>query len=162
VRGRANREALWGGLTSGAIDFVASDHSPCPPALKTHVSGDFFQAWGGIASLELELSVTWTGARAHGRTALDLARWHAEAPARMAGLTRKGRIAPGCDADLVVFDPDESFTVDNARLYQRHHYSAYSSMKLFGRVRQTFVRGVSVFDNGTFPSPPQGQWLTRD
>lgn len=162
LRERTNRDALWGGLRSGIIDFVTSDHSPCPPALKRQDSGDFFQAWGGIASLDVELPATWTGARARGHSVADLARWHAESPARMAGFRRKGRIAPGCDADLVVFDPDSSFTVDPATLHQRHRYSAYESRELFGRVKQTYLRGVCVFDEGAFPSPPQGRWLARE
>src|SRR6185436_5596609 len=122
IRDRANRDALWAGLASGVIDFVASDHSPCPPALKAPDTGDFFRAWGGIASLELELAATWTGARERSHTLEDVARWHGEAPARMAGLKRKGRIAAGCDADLVVFDPDEPFTINPAALHQRHKY----------------------------------------
>jgi allantoinase len=61
-----------------------------------------------------------------------------------------------------VFDPDASFTVDSAALYQRHHYSAYASMELCGRVKQTYLRGVCVFDEGTFPSQPLGRWLSRE
>jgi len=162
IRGAANREALWEGLASGTIDFIASDHSPCPPALKRPETGDFFEAWGGIASLEVELAATWTGARARGHSLADLARWHAEAPARLAGLGHKGRIAVGGDADLVVFEPDSTVTVDPAALHQRHHHSVYASRELFGRVRQTFLRGVCVFDDGSFPRPPQGRWLQRE
>ena len=162
VRDRENRDALWGGLGSGVIDFVASDHSPCPPALKERDSGDFFTAWGGITSLEVELAATWTGARVRNHTIEDLARWHAEAPARMAGLKRKGRIAAGCDADLVIFDPDESFFIDEAHLHQRHHYSAFAGTRLYGKVRQTYLRGVCVFDHGSFPAEPGGRWLMRE
>src|SRR2546422_1054440 len=150
IRERSNREQLWGGLADGTLDFVASDHSPAPPALKCLDTGDFVRAWGGVASLELGLAVTWTGARDRGRDLGDLARWCAERPAGLAGFTRKGRIAPGCDADVIVFDPDARFTVEPGRLRQRHPVTPYAGMPLHGVVRQTFVRGVGVYEEGEF------------
>src|SRR5215469_5654337 len=105
IRDAANREALWRGLEAGVIDCVVSDHSPCPPELKASASGDFGVAWGGIASLQLGLSAVWSVARRRGRTLDDVARWMATAPARLAGLPAKGRLAVGYDADLVAFDP---------------------------------------------------------
>src|SRR2546426_2876306 len=121
IRGRANRERLWAALAAGEIDLVASDHSPCPLALKLPERGDFLAAWGGIAALELALAAVWTGARARGLSPTHLARWMSAGPARLAGLdAAKGAIAPGRDADLVLFDPDATITVDAARLHQRH------------------------------------------
>jgi len=158
IRERVNREQLWRGLGDGALDLVASDHSPAPPALKCLETGDFFRAWGGVASLEVALAATWTGARARGHGLRETVRWLAEAPARLAGLGRKGRIAPGCDADLVVFDPDASFAVEPARLRQRHPITPYAGMTLTGVVRQTFVRGVSVYEEGKFPGGTMGRW----
>ena len=159
IREGENRERLWGGLGDGTIALVASDHSPAPPALKCLEAGDFFRAWGGIASLELALAATWTGARARGRNLRDLARWLAEGPARLAGLPRKGRIAPGCDADLVVFDPDALFSVEPSRLRQRHPITPYAGMTLYGVVRQTLVRGTCVYDEGEFPAGGVGKWV---
>ena len=159
IRDRENRERLWRGLGDGSIALVASDHSPAPPALKCLEAGDFFRAWGGIASLELALAATWTGARARGRNLRDLARWLAEGPARLAGLARKGRIAPGCDADLVVFDPDAPFSVDPSRLRQRHRITPYAGMTLYGVVRRTLVRGTCVYDEGEFPAAAIGKWV---
>jgi allantoinase len=75
IRGRANRERLWEGLRRGAIDFIASDHSPAPPETKEISSGDFSRAWGGIASLELALSAVWTAARGRGVAVERLAEW---------------------------------------------------------------------------------------
>jgi allantoinase len=160
IRGRVDRDGLWTALGDGRIDLVASDHSPCPPALKRLDAGDFFAAWGGIASLELLLPATWTGARARGHGLPALARWLAEAPARLAGLdARKGRIAVGCDADLVIFEPDTAWTVDPRRLHHRHPVTPYAGRRLVGRVTRTYLRGRCVYDDGTFPSPPIGQWL---
>ena len=124
---------------------LASDHSPCPPPLKqTH--GDFFSAWGGIASLELSLAALWTAARPRGFTPADLARWMSAAPARLAGLEGvKGAIAPGADADLVVFDPDAEFVVDATRLRQRHPLTPYAGRTLRGRVERVFRRGEPAF-----------------
>src|SRR5437773_1141186 len=159
IRERSNRERLWEGLADGTLDLVASDHSPAPPELKCLDTGDFVRAWGGVASLEVGLAATWTGARDRGRDLGDLARWCAERPARLAGLTRKGRIAPGCDADLIVFDPDARFSVEPERLRQRHPVTPYAGMVLQGVVRQTFVRGTCVYDQGEFPTPGIGRWV---
>src|ERR1022692_3910679 len=164
IRDAVNREALWRGLEAGVIDCVVSDHSPCPPELKSRGSGDFGIAWGGIASLQLGLSAVWTVARRRGRSLDDVVRWMAAAPASLAGLTAKGRLAPGCDADLVAFDPDESYVVDPARLQHRHPITPYAGRTLTGRVRQTWLRGTSLLDDGSGvpDGEPVGRLLNRD
>jgi allantoinase len=158
IRERENREGLWAALGAGVIDLVATDHSPCPPAMKRLESGDFFAAWGGIASLELSLAAVWTGARARGFTPLDLARWMCERPARLAGLEgAKGAIAAGHDADLVVWDPAEEWTVNAATLHQRHKLTPYAGRRLAGRVRRTYVRGERVCDRGRLTGARPGR-----
>jgi allantoinase len=156
IREAANREELWRALADGDIDFVASDHSPCTAELKQRGGGDFGEAWGGIASLQLGLPVVWTGARARGHDMVDVVRWMAAAPARRVGLRRKGRIEIGADADLVRFAPEETFTVDVAALRHRNPLSAYQGRSLVGVVRETWLRGASVGD-----SAPRGQLLRR-
>jgi allantoinase len=147
IRERAERDALWDALIRGEIDLVASDHSPCPPVMK-ETPGDFFAAWGGIASLQLSLSAVWTGARARGVTPEQIAGWMSAKTARLAGLdARKGRLAAGYDADLVVWDPESSFVVDRARLEHRHPVTPYAGRELFGRVRATYVSGQLTFDH---------------
>ncbi|MEA2693800.1 MAG: allantoinase [Acidobacteriota bacterium] len=160
IRGRENRERLWAALARGEIDLVASDHSPSPPALKHRESGDFSRAWGGIASLQLTLSATWTEARKRGFTLDDLARLMSRAPARLAGLgALKGAIAPGYDADLVVFEPEASFEVQPERLEHRHKLTPYAGRVLEGVVRTTYLRGEPVYDRGRFSDPPRGRVL---
>ena len=158
IRDRANRERLWAALARGAIDIVVSDHSPSPPGLKCRDSGDFQRAWGGISSLELSLSATWSGASARGFSIADLARWMCRGPAELAGLARwKGSIAPGFDADLVVFDPDVSWTVDPAKLHHRHPLTPYAGRVLKGKVEATYLRGRKVYENGRFFGAPGGE-----
>jgi len=147
IRGRANREALWQALLDGVIDLIATDHSPCPPAMKG--DGDFLRAWGGIAALELSLPAVWTGAAARGVPLERVARWLSAAPARLADLRgRKGTIAAGADADLVIWDPDAEFVVDERRLHQRHKRTPYEGMTLRGRIKETYARGRLVYRDG--------------
>jgi allantoinase len=158
IRSRENCERLWQGLRDGTIDLVVTDHSPCPPALKRLAEGNFRSAWGGIASLSVALPLMWSEASRRGFTLRDVARWMAAAPARLAGCdTRKGRIAAGCDADFVVFDPDREFIVTADRLHYRHPVSPYLGETLRGVVKATYLRGSPVFAEGEFPGEPGGR-----
>jgi allantoinase len=177
IRDAAHREALWQGLVDGALDLIATDHSPAPPTLKRPGgAGDFIAAWGGIASLELSLAAIWTRLRArshagHGSSPASsgaaeaapyalLARWLSDAPAALAGLgDRKGRIAPGLDADLVVWNPDTEVVVEPSRLHQRHKLTPYAGRTLAGRVETTFVGGERVWDRGRLTRAYGGRLL---
>jgi allantoinase len=157
IRNRENCEQLWQGLRDGTIDLVATDHSPCPPEMKRLSEGNFRTVWGGIASLSMALPVIYTEARKRRFELTDLARWMAEGPARLAGChQRKGRIAAGYDADLVVFDTEAEFVVNDDRLYYRHPVSPYLGERLRGVVRATYLRGRLVFRDGEFPEEPIG------
>jgi allantoinase len=145
IRSSAERDALWDALIAGDIDLVASDHSPCPPAMK-ETAGDFFAAWGGIASLQLSLSAVWTGARSRAVAPERIAGWMSAGPARLVGLAeRKGKLAAGYDADIVIWNPEASFTVDPAKLLHRHKLTPYAGRELFGEVLATYVGGRRVF-----------------
>ena len=163
IRRRDDREGLWSALSSGALQMIASDHSPCPPILKRRDAGDFFVAWGGIASLQLGSSVVWTAMRRRGLPIERLVEWMSAAPARLAGLEgRKGAIAPGCDADLVLFDPDGEMPVRADSLLHRHAMTPYLGAALRGTVEATYVRGVLAFDRHGGPvSTPPGDLLLQ-
>ena len=161
IRGRENRERLWQALREGAIDLVASDHSPCPPEHKGLATGDFMTAWGGIASLEIALAATWTAARERGFTLADIARWMSARPAALAALGgMKGAIAAGADADLVILDPDAEWRVEGARVRHRHPHTPYEGRTLRGVVHSTFGRGVRVFERGLEDGAPTGRFIS--
>jgi dihydroorotase-like cyclic amidohydrolase len=118
--------------------MVVSDHSPCTPELK---KGDFASAWGGIASLQFVLPIVWTNASRRGFAIEDIVRWCSAAPALLANLDGKGSIHVGNDADLVVWDPDQTFTVVPELIQHRHKVTPYLGTTLRGVVRATWTRG---------------------
>ena len=158
IRNKENRERLWQGLREGVIDSVVTDHSPCPPDMKQLEEGSFRTAWGGIASLSLALPVMWGEARRRGFHLSDVARWMAEEPARLTGCGgQKGKIAPGYDADFVVFEPETEFAVTADQLHYRHQISPYLGHRLMGRVQKTYLRATCIFGDGEFPRKPAGR-----
>jgi allantoinase len=163
IRERENRERLWGALDEGLVDVVVSDHSPCTPALKKLEEGDFAAAWGGIASLQLGLSIIWTDAKKRGKGLSDVARWMSLGPARLTGLTQKGQISRGFDADLVIWNPEAEQRVEPANIAHRHKITPYALETLSGVVHQTYVRGEKVFDRSApVTRAPFGRILRRE
>ena len=162
IRESENREKLWQAVADATLDFIATDHSPCPPEMKRKDTGDFMAAWGGIASLELALPAVWTSALERGYAVERLPAWSCASPARLAGLEkRKGKIAKDFDADLVIWDPNAKFCVEPERLHQRHKLTPYAGRELYGVVTATYLRGRKVFDRGEFASSPTGAILKR-
>lgn len=157
IRGCANREALWEALADGMIDMINTDHSPCLPDMKHLEEGSFKTAWGGISSLAVALPAVWTAMQGRGFGLAELARWMAQAPAKIAGLDGcKGSIAPGRDADFVVFDPETEIEVGADMLQSRHAVSPYVGEKLRGQVVSTYVRGQRVYHRGAFAGQARG------
>jgi allantoinase len=162
VRERANGEQLWAALDEGVIDLIVSDHSPCPPEMKRQEAGDFLAAWGGIASLQLRLPVVWTLARSRGYSIERVVEWTAAAPARLVGLDkRKGALRAGCDADIVIFRPDATFSVEPQMLYHRHKLTPYAGRVMSGVVETTFLRGTKIYERGAFMNERTGALLAR-
>ncbi|CAI5493622.1 unnamed protein product [Closterium sp. Naga37s-1] len=162
IRSDSNRRMLWQALMDGGIDMLSSDHSPSHPSLKNLDTGNFLTAWGGIAGLQLSLPVTWTHGQAFNMSLVQLARWWSEAPAQLAGLQSKGSIAPGKDADLVVWDPQASFTVGvDVKVFHRHAVTPYNSSTLQGRIMGTYVRGNLVYAGDRHASKACGVRLRK-
>jgi allantoinase len=161
IRERENREQLWEALRDGTIDMVVSDHSPCPTEMKLPEPGDFTKAWGGVSSLQLRLPVMWTEAKKRGFTISQIAEWLCRAPAKLVGLDRrKGAIAVGYDADIVIWNPEAEFRVAPEMIHHRHKLTPYAGEVLLGQVEKTFLRGQMVYDCGDF-SERKGTPLLR-
>jgi allantoinase len=156
IREVGNRELLWEGLLDGTIDCIVSDHSPSTLDLKDLENGDFAVAWGGVSSLQLGLPIIWTEARRRGVGLEQVIAWMSARPAELAGLSAKGKLSLGYDADLSVFAPDEAFVVDVSRLKHKNPITPYDRRALSGVVRRTFLRGTEV-DGRT----PTGRLLRR-
>jgi allantoinase len=162
IRESENRGRLWDGLRDGLIDTIGTDHSPAPPELKHLETGDLHSAWGGIASLQVALPAVWTEAQARHLSIEKLATWMACRPAELLGFSHaKGAIAPGRDADLVVFDTEATAVVDPAKLHDRHRLTPYAGRPLKGQVEATYLRGAAVYRSGSFENQPRGQTLAR-
>ncbi len=161
IREEENRNRLWGALREGVLDCIVSDHSPSTPALKCLDSGDFQKAWGGIASLQFGLSIVWTEARKRNHSLSDMARWMCDRPARLVDLKRKGRIAPGFDADFVVWNPEQSFAITKSMIYHRHPVTPYEGQTLGGIVERTILRGQTIYERGKGFRERLGQILSR-
>ena len=158
IRSRGNREALWRGLADGTIDLVATDHSPCLPAMKLLDRGRFDLAWGGIASLSVALSAMHTEGRRRGHTLLELARWMSSAPAHLAGIDgRAGALAAGREANFVIFDTEATVGITAEHLRFRHPVSPYVGETLHGRVEATYLRGRRIWNGASFDPTPRGR-----
>ncbi|CAM5227139.1 allantoinase AllB [Streptomyces xanthochromogenes] len=158
IREDANRDLLWDALADGTIDCIVTDHSPSTADLKTD---DFATAWGGISGLQLSLPAIWTEARKRGYGLEDVVRWMSSATANLVGLTQKGAIEAGRDADFAVLAPDETFTVDPAELQHRNRVTAYAGKTLHGVVKSTWLRGERIQHHGVI-AEPTGRLLERN
>ena len=162
IRDSQNQKGMWRALEKKTIEMVVSDHSPSPPAMKRIDTGDFFRAWGGISSLQLGLPILWTELSRRNYSFEHLVRWMCSGPARLAGLeNHKGAIAPGYDADIVIWNPEKRFIVKPKKLHHRHKLTPYANQSLRGVVQTTFLRGEMIYDGGRFLGTPRGELLRR-
>jgi allantoinase len=158
LRPAAEVEALWAALADGSLPMVASDHSPAPPELKR---GDAFAAWGGIAGAQTLLALTLDGALARGLDPAAIVAAATAFPARRFRLRRKGAIAVGADADLVLADLAADEAIAPERLLQRHPISPFAGRRTRVRVTRTILRGATVALDGQLAGAPRGRLVTR-
>ena len=160
IREKENNELLWKAIKEGVIDLVVTDHSPAPPELKAK---SYNEAWGGIASLQFSLPVFWTAAKKHGLTLENVSALMCEKPAILAGIgNRKGKIGAGYQADFCIWDPDTEFTVDEEMIEHRHKMTPYLGEKLKGVVKQIYLKGEKIYDEGAFVSLAQGEIILAE
>ncbi len=145
IREKENNLLLKKAYVSGILDFITTDHSPAPPAIKEIESGNLQKAWGGIAGIQFLLSASWTAMKAN----YSLEKFIpllTEKPAIFLKLNDcKGKIQVGYDADLVIWNPDENQTIQKEDILYRHKISPYIGEELFGTIKQTIVNGVIVY-----------------
>lgn len=141
IRDAGNRDELWQALLAGVVDAVVSDHSPATAEEKLRGDGDLQQAWGGVSGLQVGFPAVADEARRRGIGLEQVSRWMSRATADLVGLTTKGRLEPGADADLAVYDSAASLQVDVRQLAHRNPISAYDGRTYAGRVTHTVLAG---------------------
>jgi len=167
IREAANRDGLWDALLGGRIDLVASDHSPCLAADKDKGRDDIFAAWGGVSGVQSLLPAVFTEARRRSpgmdvRKVAGFVAWRLAAkPAERFGLAgRKGKIAAGKDADIVLFDPEREWTLEPAAVRTRNRLTPYAGRRFTGAVVRTLVRGTTVYPDA--PSKAGGRFVAAE
>jgi len=165
LRPREHQGSLWRGLRTGDLSVVSTDHCPfCFSGQKELGRGDFSKIPNGMPGVEHRMDLLHQGVAAG---ELTLARWVEVActtPARMFGLyPRKGIIAPGSDADIVIYDPRASQTLSARTHHMNVDYSAYEGMPISGQVRTVLSRGQVVIDGGEYHGRTgHGRFLRRE
>ncbi len=165
LREPADQEALWSGLADESVQTLGSDHAPWTLAAKSDPAQTVVTARQGVPDLETMLPMLFSAGVRTGRISLErFVALTAANPARLFGLfPRKGTIAVGSDADLIVLDPQRRRVIDGAVMQSRAGYSPYDGREVFGWPRFTVSRGEVVLEDGEVNGPPgRGQWLRRD
>ncbi len=168
LRARDDQEALWAALADGTLDLVASDHAPYrlrDPQGKMVAGGQapFTKIPNGLPGLELRMPLLFSEGVVRGRLTLErFVELTATAPARIYGLPGKGRIAAGTDADLVIWDPERTDTVSQARLHDAMDDSPFEGWRVTGWPETTIARGEVVWHEGQVTGAPgRGRFVPR-
>ena len=161
IREKENNDQLKAALANGVLDFITTDHSPAPPDIKELETGNLLKAWGGIAGLQFLLPAAWTAMK--GELAIEkFIPLLTEHPAKfLQADNRKGKLAVGYDADIVIWNPDEKFEVKPGDILHRYNCSPYNGQKLSGTVQQTIVNGITVYQSKKIIQKNTGQWLLK-
>jgi allantoinase len=156
LRSAAVQADLWRRVLAGDVAFVASDHSPAPASMKQ--SSNFFEVWGGIAGVQATLGLLLEeGHASRGLPLADVARLTSQAAVGRFRLGDRGRVEPGCVADLAIVDLAHAAPLAAADLHDRHRLSPYVGRALRGRVRRTILRGRTVLCDGCAVGPAIGE-----
>ena len=163
IRPRADVERLWEAVLAGDVDWIVSDHACCSAADKIDPDDpeDIWRAKAGFGGTEWLLSGVFSEGTRRGLSPNRVAALLSRNPAMRYGLHQKGDVAPGYDADLVLFDPDERFTVRAASSPSGQGYTPFEGLELVGRVKETWLRGERIYEGGKIVGPPRGRYLSR-
>jgi allantoinase len=163
IRSREDVEYLWEKLLDGKIDWVCSDHACCKHELKLDRKEpkEVFLAKSGFGGAEYLLAALITEGRRRGLSLNRVAELTSWNPARRYGLPSKGDLAAGFDADIVLVDPNQSFTVRSAESPSAQGYTPFEGVELEAKVTSTYLRGELIYDNGAVIGEPRGRYLKR-
>lgn len=163
IRTPEDREYLWQKVLDGTVEWIITDHAACPQAMKVAADNpdDIWTARAGFGGTEYLLPAIFSEGTRRGLSPNRVAELLCYNPAQRFGLSRKGDVAPGFDADLVLLDPDEQWTIDPAASLSAQEYTPFAGLSVTGQVKQTFVRGNLVYDNGRILGQPLGQYQKR-
>ena len=163
IRPREDVEYLWQQLLAGKIDWVVSDHACCRHETKAakNALGNVWLAKSGFGGTEYLLPGLVSEGAKRGLSYSRIAELTSRNPARRFGLNSKGDIAEGLDADVVLVDPKESWTIRAADSESTQGYTPFEGIELGARVQATFLRGALVCENGNVRSAPRGKYLHR-
>ena len=157
LRSDNERHALWQALLRGEVDMIASDHSPGHPDLKD--KNDFFNVWGGISGVQSSLNVLFTHRQEQGLSLTKIAELIASKAAERFRLAHKGRLEPNYEADLSLVNVDESFQLNAEDLFYKHKLSPYVGETFRGTIKQTLLRGKTLFKEGKMTAEKAGKLL---
>ena len=162
-RNLGHHEALWSGLSNGMLDSVGTDHCPFLHEQKKMGAKDFTKIPNGAAGIEDRLAMLYTHGVVGGRFSLEkLVDLGATAPARIFGLAKKGTVAVGMDADLVIFDPNAKGVRSARTHYSKADRSIFEGFDVKGKVERTIVGGRVAFENGKLMAEKgSGRFIAR-
>jgi allantoinase len=160
IREKTNNEQLKQAFVSGVLDFLTTDHSPAPPDIKEMETGNLRKAWGGIAGIQFLLTASWTALK----DTMELEQFIplvTSKPAHFIKAGNKGELKIGNDADIVIWNPDETEVVKAEGIFFRYKISPYIAQNLNGKVLETIVNGTTVYHNNSIENKNKGQWLLQ-
>lgn len=163
IRKKADQNALWWGIRHGAVQTVSTDHCSFTTQQKLAGRSDFTAIPGGIPGVETRGELIYTCGVAAGRISLpNLCRVLCENPAKLYGMfPRKGILAAGADADIVIYDPEADHVLRAADMVSKCDYSPYEGVETRGSIAQVWLRGSLAVDNGAVLAGPEGKYIRR-